>query len=395
MKYTTIVEKSEENLQMICEKASDFEREAILDGIISRRFKLYDVEQITIHIKEYRAKMQREFVALRNFGTTFNRRFTTPNNKCFETAKILFWKIRSCLHETKRLFLKFCKRSQGQSRYEVNYKASVFSHNILCNKGYMPDLFGEESFPEAVSQLCCEMEAFFNELTDCIKLCINILNQENDTRNDPVLLLQIYNADADVARSSQRATVAQITEGKLKLAIDSMTKQKKNTKSMQAFLTETFHRFDVSEFYMHILYTDIEKGLNNGLDETEALLWKDHPELVPAIRLIIAHFDELEPQGQFITTSQKYKINGPFLAYFMDWCLITGTGNESAFVENYFNKHYHGECLTLKANSVNSAKNHSCKNHRELQAELNQKIEQLLAKYEKDEQRKRNEAVNF
>lgn len=395
MKYSTIVEHSEDNLQMILNKASDFEREAILDGVISRRFSLYDVEQLTNDIKEYRTKMNREYLSLADFGKTFNRQFATDNNKCFETARILFRKIRSCLHETKRIFLKFCKRCQGQSRYEVNYKASVFSHNILCNKGYMPDLFGEESFPEAVSELCCEMEAFFNELTECIKLCLCILSQENDTRNNPALLMQIYEKDAEEARSSQRGILPLLSQGKLKPTLDSMTKQKKMTKTMQAFLADTFHQFNKAEFAIHILYTDIEKGLDNGLDETESLLWKDHPELVPSIRLIIAHFDELEPQGQFISASKKYKINGLLLAHFMDWCLITGTGNESAFVENYFNKHYHGECLTLKANSVNSAKNHSCKNHRELQAELNQKIEQLLAKYEKDEQRKRNEAVNF
>lgn len=395
MKYSTIVEHSEDNLQMILDKASDFEREAILDGVISRRLSLYDVEQLTNDIKEYRAKMKREYLSLVAFGKTFNRQFATDNNKCFETAKILFWKIRSCLSETKRIFLKFCKRCQGQSRYEVNYKASVFSHNILCNKGYMPDLFGEESFPEAVSELCSEMEAFFNELTECIKLCIGILQTEDDTRNDPALLLQIYNKDAEDTRSSQREIIRQISQGKLKIAIDPMSQQKKSTKTLQAFLAETFHKFDTAEFSLHILYTDIEKGLNNGLDETEALLWKNNPDFVPQIRLVIEHFDELDPKGRLDKASGMHKIDGNIMAKFMDWCHISNTGYEKVFIENYFNKHYNGQYLTLKTNTVNTAKNKSHSKHDDKQVEFNQKIEQLLTKYEKEEQRKRNQAVNF
>lgn len=395
MKYSTIVEHSEDNLQMILNKASDFEREAILDGVISRRFSLYDVEQLTNDIKEYRTKMNREYLSLADFGKTFNRQFATDNNKCFETARILFRKIRSCLHETKRIFLKFCKRCQGQSRYEVNYKASVFSHNILCNKGYMPDLFGEESFPEAVSELCCEMEAFFNELTECIKLCLCILSQENDTRNNPALLMQIYEKDAEEARSSQRGILPLLSQGKLKPTLDSMTKQKKMTKTMQAFLADTFHQFNKAEFAIHILYTDIEKGLDNGLDETESLLWKDHPELVSTIRLLIEHFDELEPQGRLDKASGMHKIDGNIMAKFMDWCHISNTGYEKVFIENYFNKHYNGQYLTLKTNTVNTAKNKRHSKHDDKQVEFNQKVEQLLSKYEKNEQRERNEAVNF
>lgn len=395
MQYSTIVEHSEEGLQMIFEAASNFERESILDGILLRKYTAFDIEQMIATVTEAHSRLMREANALAHFAMSFNRQFATDNNKCFDVAEKMFRKIRSSVSGSKKIYKSFCKTMRQRFPGVLqNKKASVFTHSILATGVFTRDLFGEESFPKVVKELCDSIESFFADLIQIIRVCMQVSEEEKKIKDDPKMLEMIYNSDCAVLREQQRGIVSSMLANRMQFPIDPMTKQKK-THSLQAFLRESYHKFSRSELIMHTTNEAIEKGHNDGLDATESTLWPDRHDLVPQIRIIINHFDELNPKGQFDKQSGKYKINGEIMARLVKWCYLEGTHKEKLFVESYFPTHYNGIYQAIKANTVNSAKNKFTRQGNDPgYDEFVKNIEALLAKYELKEPKVRLAVMN-
>lgn len=383
MQYTTIVDHSEDGLQIILDKAQAFDRESVLDGILQRRYTTYDIEQMVTIVMEYHARLRREINGLVKFSQTFNHQFATDNNTCFDTAERLFRKIRSSVSGTKKIYKKFCKTIR--TRYYENdgevKKMSVFTHSILTSGCFSPDMFGESSFPKVVKLLCDELESFFKDLEQIILVCMAVTKEEQRIRENSKYLNDLYTSQSNLCKESQRTVVAYLkSSGNLPL-IDPMTKHKMNH-TFQAFLQEAFHRFDCGQFRMHVLNEELTSGLNDGLDKDEALFWPDRHELVPQIRLVINYFDELNPQGRKDHTTGKYKIRGEVLSRLVRWCCLEGSKFEAPFVDNYFHKHYQGEFLPVNSGAVNAAKNKFTRQGGDPEYEdFVKRVEALVAKY--------------
>ncbi len=396
MQYTTIVEHSEEGLNLIYKRALLFNRENVLYGILERHYDVYDIEQMITDVQEYHAKLKREINALAKFSMTFNRQFATDNNECFDLAERLFRKIRSSVSATKKVYKKFCKTIRKKfPGIDGTKKLSAFTHSFLsCGINYR-DLFGEESFPKVVKILCDELESFYNDLVLIISICKEVNAEEMRIKDNPKRLVDLYKSDSSKVRDAQQAVVAFIKSNNATTTLDPMTKHKK-THSLQSFLRETFHKFNRKEFTMHIVNEEVEKGRREGLNDDEALYWADHHEVVPQIRLVIEHFDELDPKGRYDSKSGKYKLSGESLARLIRWCYLEGSKFESTFVEKYFAKHYKGEFQLIRANTVNTAKNKFTRVGGDSgYEEFQRKIEALLQKYEGKQTKELSLVANF
>lgn len=67
MRYNTIVEKDENNLQEIITAAEQFSEERFLEGIKMKRYNQYEIEKMIVVIREYQQKMNKECLALAKF----------------------------------------------------------------------------------------------------------------------------------------------------------------------------------------------------------------------------------------------------------------------------------------------------------------------------------------
>lgn len=358
MRYTTIVDKSEYTLNLIIEKAEEFDEERVLNGLELRNYSVDEVQMMTSHVREYHAKLQKEIIALLKFSQDFNKQYATDNNKCFDTASKLFNRIRSSISGTKNLYKKFCPkiRRQGPVKNGVEQRPSVFTHSLLSVGTFPSSLFGKEGYHECVDELCKEMEGFFKDLVTGLKLCRDVMQQEKEIRGDYPTVLDIYESSCQKVVNESRGLM-QLLERSQDVKMDEMTQKKSCAKSLQSFVCESFHTVDKSQFQMHAVMDAISKGKRNGLTEIESLLWNGNQEFVGKVRLAISRFDRMTPKGQKDRVSGMCKLSAKYVAMLMQWCGITGTGKEKQFVEEYFNKTYQGEYKCLGSSSVNSAKN--------------------------------------
>lgn len=358
MRYSTIVDKSEDTLNLIIEKAEEFDQERVLNGLDVRHYAVEEVQMLVAHVREYHAKLQKEIVALVKFSQDFNKQYATDNNKCFDTAGRLFNRIRSSIAGTKKLYKKFCPRirRQGPMRDGVEQRPSVFTHSVLSMQEHTSSLFGTEGYHECVDELCKEMEGFFRDLVIGLKLCRDVMQQEKEIRGDYPRVLSIYERCCSEVVNESRGLM-QTLEQCRDMQADEMTQKKTAAKSLQKFVSDSFHTVDKSQFQMHAVIDAISKGKRNGLTELESVLWNNNLEFVQQVRLAIQRFDELEPRGQMDRMAGVCKLSAKYVAMLMKWCGITGTGKEKQFVEEYFNRTYQGMYKRLGYSSVNTAKN--------------------------------------
>ncbi len=76
MLYSTIVDKNEEGLQMIIEAAEKFEQGRYLNAIIDCHLKKEDILGMTEFVKEYKAKLSMEHLALAKFLLILHSKIT-------------------------------------------------------------------------------------------------------------------------------------------------------------------------------------------------------------------------------------------------------------------------------------------------------------------------------
>ena len=382
MLYSTIVDKNEEGLQMVIDAAEKFEQGRYLNAILDCHLKKNEILMMTEFVREYKAKLSREHLALAKFALTFNSEYATKNNLCFNTAERLFNKIRSTISSSKKIYKKFCRTIRKRLPASVPQRSSVFKRSELANDYRSGQMFGIETYEDCVQKLYDQLEAFFLELVKCLALCRMIITDETNTRNNPELCAKIYKECYEKILSDTRTIIRTFKESRMVPASE-MEERKKNAGSLQDFICSNYHKFDPDQFKMHVIASELNKG--DDMTAVEKILFgANNKELVEKVRLVIRHFDELELNAH--KGKHKDKHSAYCVASFMLWCGIGITNDNKAilFVDDYFNQTYKGEYPPVKANAVNSAKNilkHNPKKSNLDNAEFHARIDAIVEKY--------------
>ncbi len=108
MKYTSVLEASEQSFQNLIADAEDFENDKIFASIRSRDYDESEINLINADVRICIAKIEKEYIALEKFSKEFNKLYATNYNQCYDTALKLCRKLRSTLAGTKKLFRKMC-----------------------------------------------------------------------------------------------------------------------------------------------------------------------------------------------------------------------------------------------------------------------------------------------
>lgn len=382
MQYSTKVDKTEENLTEVVRLVSKIEEDRVFAAIISKRLSHDDLVEYTMHLKEKRQRQLREIEQLKKFAKRFNKEYATNHNKCFSTAQRLFNLIRSNMKETLALFKKFCPRinHRGPCLDGVEVQPSVLTHSLISDVSYTPDIFGPTSASDpAVTEFITELGQFFEDVQNALLMCEDVLNEESIIRQDTVRCLRLYENCCNEVLESSREFVEYFGEDGFKKE-DDMSRDMNKAKSLQGFLQDNFHLRNKNQFRLHVLHRSYSQAKEDKLTDIEGFLWPTDHERALDARIILAHFDELEPKGKFDKKNDQYKLDGDYVAVFMAWCRINQTKKENKFVGRYFAENYKGVYQMIAYSTVNSAKARLLRDEENVQR-IRAEIDALLLKH--------------
>ena len=352
--YYTDIEPTLDNLHEIIRICDIFIKEGgdrLMCAMGMRKWDIDEIERLSVYIVQSRQKMETELIRLRKYKEDFNDMFATDHNNYYNSVADLLSHIRSHTSPLKNLLKKTCNRRHPNKRdcqqYNIKPK-SVRNASVLAAGSYQKPIFGvnDPSTPAQVSGLFRELEKFFADEKECMKICVDVLNEEAEIRKDPVkskYVLDKYRRKAFEKLRGQIMLISDDTISTLK-EITPAYQCFKRFATDEAFAQEEFHKHNVTDMDHFCLIELAVAKQKNKLENDELANWGDNPSWVEKIKCVIKHFDELLPD--YFT----HKMMGRFQYYFCKWALPGNISNAT----KYFIKHYNGNWKVSKYGAVNS-----------------------------------------
>lgn len=315
MKLNTIVEHDQSGLEMVLDAMKELLEEKFIEGIKNRHHTLFDITQMKEMIGIYQHRMNLEANAVAKFSETFIGSFATQNNKCFNTAEVLFGKIRKTIASLKEIFFRTSAidRTQLPEGSEV---PSVFDRSPIGHGQYQADVFGMDSYPQEVKELYKALETLFTTATTTLALCHRMIEEEVETRNDIVQLRQIYNESCNElletvsAASRFMSSTEQLPDNKLE-----ELREKSGSDENEKFLKSGYHSFDKKVMTEFLIIKTVKQAHNDGLTEQEAFFWKNDHDKAMLVRKVIENFDKVKD-----VRGQAESLSSRVLVEFLKWC---------------------------------------------------------------------------
>ena len=320
---------------MVIDALNGLKEERFIEGISNKHHTLNEIADMADMVEAYQKRVNIEARRLVEFSEHWIRDYATTNNKCFGTAEVLFKKIQSTLkslaevfHDTMRI-----DRRRLPSGVEA---PSVFDRSPLSSDEYQTQLFGLETFPEAVQKLYHAFETLFTTSAQSLALCHQMIEKEEETRNDIVQLRQIYKESCEELLDSVKS-VARFILPTQELPENEIEKRRQKAGSEESvqFLKEGYHRHEKEELRQYVLFKCQRECRNNGLTDKEAFYWKkDHAKGL-RVRYVVEHFDDVKG-----VEGQKGSLSSRVLVEFLKWCGVASESLEKELYEDYFKPTY-------------------------------------------------------
>ena len=331
---STIVEHDKSGLEKVLAALQELLEDHFIEGIRCKHRTLYEIEQTLEMVRIYQHRVNIEGKALVKFSENFIRHYATDNNKCFDTAEVLFTKIKSTIKSLREVFYK--TTCTDRRPLPAGKEApSVFEKSALVSEECQKDAFGLESFPKPVQELYYALDTLFTTSATHLALCHLMIEEEAKTRNDIVRLRQIYDESCNELLDTVKSVSAYIKPSQ-ELPENEMDvlHRKVGVKNIDEFLKEGYHRYDKNVFTQYLVIKTIREARNNGLTEIEAFYWRKNPEKALQAREVIARFDEIEG-----AEGEKGSLDSTTLVRFLKWCNVEES-QERGLYESYFKPQY-------------------------------------------------------
>jgi hypothetical protein len=185
MIYDRHIDKTEEELRELRDAYSRNEVDRFTDGLVSGRINSEEkVIKFTNYIRESDGLTQLEFSRLKRlYEEGFIEKFATNYNKRYSTCNMLMNKMRSGISRGLQILEKLSekKRSHGNTKS----KRKVIDNSKIGKSPYNRALWALEYHRESVLVLYNEIISYKTHLSECIDLCLNVIQQVAYIRNHP------------------------------------------------------------------------------------------------------------------------------------------------------------------------------------------------------------------
>ncbi len=346
----TIVQRDETGLDMIYEKAKEFDQENALEAIISCKFSKRKVWQVLCLVREYQNRLNVESSELVEFSEHFIEQYSTDNNQCFEIALRLVRKIGTTITGSMKIFRKFCPVIHRKLEGDGNV-ACALDFTKLSTREYAGEFFGDEPYIGQVKTLLQEMSAFFYHLVTTMALCKEMIKKEREVRGDYEQLMRIFRKSCDEMLKSVNEVVG--TFGAVQLVSkEELEERRKHARPLKEWLPSNYHAHDKKWLRREAYILKTIEGGEDGLDETASLLWShDHAKGREMVG-IIGRLDTLGLGFKRTKTEGKAgKFDAIEMVYLIKYSGVSWTGEDGRLVREekerrfyeYLQKTYRGQ----------------------------------------------------
>jgi hypothetical protein len=350
MLYSTIVTRDETGLNQIYEAAKEMEELNVLEAILECNFDIRKVEQTLNLVRMYQARLNIESMELVAFSEKFIEEYATDNNKCFHIALRLVRKIGTTITGSMKIFRKYCpvvrKRLEGS-----NNIVPVLDYSRLTFRQYHSQFFGAEPYCELVKTLLQEQTTFFYHLIAILKICKDMIRQEEEVRGNYTRLKKIFDDSCDKVLKSIKDINS--TFGSVKLISDEeLAERRKKARPLREWLAKDYHEHDKNWLRREGYILRCIAGERFGLDDEASQFFPHNPEHGALVCKVIDQLDSLGlSKKKTKVQGYEWQYDSMDLVFLLKWAKVSSLdkqGNvineekEKRFYEDYVMKHYKG-----------------------------------------------------
>ncbi|SEF99817.1 hypothetical protein SAMN05216354_2397 [Xylanibacter ruminicola] len=399
MAYDKHIDKTEEELCKLRDVCSKNEVDRFTDGLESGRINSEEkVIELTNYIRASDGLTQLEYIRLqRLYNEGFIEKFATNYNKRYSTCNLLMNKMRSGISRGMHMLEKLSskKRSHGSTKS----KRRVIDNSKMGNSPYNSALWGLEQYKESVRVLYNEIVSYENHITQCIDLCLYIIEQVAYIRSHPETAYEKHLKNRQEILQNNRSVIRRFVEMNAEMENDLMEKVealKQQKKSMQEISAMLYHTLDENEYNDWVISEEVMAARRQGITNQERALWGDDKQQVMLCRTAYSHLDELHPEGQ------KEHIGGKFIALLHNWSKVMPSRGLEYWLTYFtdFYKNSGGVLTPVKKGAVKRGLAQILKGEIEKKEvdEFNQMMDNMVKKYmikSSDHKNSMQNAVNF
>lgn len=384
--YSTAVQKDYSFFNEINLHASFINEEQILSHFFMGRYTEKEIIDFSNEVNSILLRFKNEKRDIFEFSISYNDKFATDNNECFETVLKLCKLLRKTLRGVMTIFQEFCSNKKHKVIYRngKSVRLSVHTHSDLGARytQLLIPFSEEEAIPKSLRNLANLLLEFFVEIMDVMGICEEVMDEEMKIRQDYPRLRKIY--DGTIQAFDQSAWKMLYCPDTIEQIKDPMTREMLQTETdkWNEILSRYFHKKTVNELMIHhAMFIAFNNKYGFVPTEMETKLWGGDHDKIKKVRQMVASIDELKPVGQKDKQTGNYKFSGKWMAKLLYWAL-RGNGDKNLFVK-YFNETYKGIYQTLDYKTivgVSLSKKEKDECVLEFENFLNSKKENVIAK---------------
>ena len=355
MLYSTIVQRDESGFNELLQAAREFEELNAMEALISCKFDLKKTEKTLNHVRACQCLLNNESMDLVEFSENFIEEYATDDNECFRIAEKLVRRIGTTITGSMKVFRDFCPVVRRQM--EKGKVVPVLDYSRLTSREFYGQFFGAEVYIKPAQTLLHEMASFFYHLITTLKVCKDMIKQEEKVKGDFSRLKEIFEKSCEAALHGVREVFD--TFGQVKLVSDEeLAERRRNARPMKEWLAKDYHAHDKKWMQREAYFFRLASGRQYGLDEKASVLWTDNPEWGKKVCGIIPKLDDLHIPFKHSKKAGAMGKKGTFdarhMAYLLKWSHVSQMSDDGKKVLNepnehqfyiYLQEHYTGDFL--------------------------------------------------
>lgn len=365
MTYNDRINKTAEGINELINLMSIPTPDRFIASLKLRNYNHLDISIMLCDLRRGLALVNGESLRLAKLELTYNYDFAVPDNQRFQTAQMLFNRLRSSLAIIRQQVKKSCPIVRKQPR-DPNLQPSMFERAVLTKGCCGRDLFGITSFNDDVQALYYEQQALFANVILSLTICARVIKEEKRVAADPDLCLERLEDQCNRLIDEMKHVIT-INSNMKKSEIQTMIEQM----GKREYAYQYFHKPTVQAMMEYAQERALLKDQAFGFPTNTSMLFPDEKKAQEAM-VLIRHFDELMPNKRKMIKALKIRL-------YCNWCKGGQHDNPQEKYMYHLDSNYTGTKTFPQWHSVTSS-NRDVDIMAE-QEEFNRQAEALIAQY--------------
>ena len=349
MLYSTIISRDETGFNQIWSAAQEFEEQNVLEAILSCKFTKKKLEQTLNLVRMYQSRLNIESMDLVEFSETFIEEYATDHNKCFHVTEKLIRRIGTTITGSMKIFRKFCPVVRRHLD-DVGNIVPVLDYSRLTFRQFHGQFFGVEVYTGLVKTVLHELATFFYHLITTLKVCKDMIRQEQEVMGDYERLKKIFEKSCDKVLQCVREVNE--TFGQIKIISDEeLSERRKNARPMREWLVPEYHAHDKKWLRREGIILRLVSGSQYGLDDMACMLWAKNPEWGRKVCDVVVKLDSLhipfKQSKKAAAQGKKGTFDGRVMAYLLKWSKVSSVSPDGKVIDEVNEKRFYQYIQTI------------------------------------------------